>query len=76
MGSPFERIAVDIAGPFLMTEDENKYIMVVRDYDSKYPEGYAIANQEATTVAKLLIDNWVSRIVVPMEMHSEQGRNF
>ena len=37
---------------------------------------YAIPNQEATTVAKVLIDNWVSRFGVPMELHSNQERNF
>ena len=31
---------------------------------------------EATTVAKMLIGNWMSRFGVPMEIHSDQGRNF
>ena len=76
VGSPFERIPVDIAGPFPVTEDANKYIMVVSDYFSKWPESYAISNQEATTVATTPIDNWISRYGVPMEFHSDQGRNF
>ena len=59
-----------------MTEDANKYIMVVSDYFSKWPEAYAIRNQEATTVATTLIDNWISRFGVPMELHSDQGRKF
>ena len=36
----------------------------------------AIRNQEATTVATTLIDNWISRFGVPMELHSDQGGNF
>ena len=67
---------MDISGPFLVTEDGNKYIMVVSDYFSKWPEAYAIRNQEATTVATTLIDNWISRFGVPVELHSDQGRNF
>ena len=59
-----------------MTEDGNKYIMVVMDYFSIWPEAYAIRNQEATTVATTLIDNWISRFGVPVELHSDQGRNF
>ena len=35
---PFERIALDIASLFPMTENGNEYIMVVRDYFSKWPE--------------------------------------
>ena len=49
---------MDIASPFSVTEDGNKYIMVISDYFSKWPELYAISNQEATTIAKMLIDNW------------------
>ena len=62
---------MDIASPFPVTEDGNKYIMVVRDYFSKWAEAFAIRNQEATTVATMLIDiNWISRFGVPMELHS------
>ena len=75
VGSPFERVAVDIAGPFPVTEDGNKFIMVVSDYFSKWPKAYAIPNQEVTTVAKMLIDNWISRFGVPMELNSDQRRN-
>ena len=38
IGSPFERIAVDIAGAFPVTEDGNTYIMVVSDYFSNWPK--------------------------------------
>ena len=31
-GRPFERIALDIAGPFPVTDDGNRYIMVLGDY--------------------------------------------
>ena len=65
------------AGPFPVTEDRNKYIMVVSDYFSKWPETYAIPNQEATTVAKMLIhNNCVSGFGVPVEIYADQGRNF
>ena len=74
--SPFERIAVDIASPFPVTEAGNKYIMIVSDYFSKWPETFAIPNQETTTVAKMLINNWISRFGVPMKIYSDQGRNF
>jgi len=37
-GSPWERVAVDIAaGPFPRTESGNKYLMVAMDYFSKWP---------------------------------------
>ncbi|UYV84336.1 K02A2.6-like [Cordylochernes scorpioides] len=76
MGAPFERIAIDVAGPFPVTEGGNKYILVAMDYFTKWPEAYAIPNQGATTVAKVLMDNLICRFGVPLELHSDQGRNF
>ena len=72
--SSFERIVVDITSSFPVTENGNKYIMVVSDYVSKWDEAFAILNQEATTVATKLIDNWISRFGIPMELHS-RSRN-
>ena len=37
-GLHFERIAIDIAGPFPVTDDGNQYIMVVGDYFTKWVE--------------------------------------
>ena len=77
VGAPFERIAIDVAGPFpIITDRGNKYILVVSDYFSKWPEAYPIANMEAITVATVLVENWISRFGVPVELHSDQGRNF
>lgn len=75
-GAPFERIAMDVAGPFPVTDTGNRYVLVVMDYFSKWPEVYAIPNQEAKTVAEVFLKNWVSRFGVPLELHSDQGRNF
>lgn len=76
VGSPFERIAIDVAGPFPESDRGNKYAMVVMDYFSKWPEVYAIPNQEASTISDMLIENWICRFGVPLEIHTDQGRNF
>ncbi|XP_063907405.1 uncharacterized protein K02A2.6-like [Zophobas morio] len=52
VGAPFERIAIDVAGSFPVTNDGNKFILVASDYFSKWLDPYAIPNQEAVTVAK------------------------
>lgn len=76
VGSPFERIAIDVAGPFPETEAGNKYIVVVMDYFSKWVDAYALPNQEAATIADVLVKEWICRFGVPQELHSDQGRNF
>ena len=53
VGAPFERIAIDVAGPFPTSSSGNRYVLVAMDYFSKWPEIYPIPNQEATTVAAL-----------------------
>ena len=75
-GAPWERIAVDISGPFPTTESGNKYIMVAMDYFSKWPEVVPMPNQEAVTVAEALVENVIARHGVPLELHTDQGRNF
>lgn len=76
VGAPFERIALDVAGPFPRTKKGNRLILVVGDYFSKWTEAYAVPNQEASTIAEIFIEQWISRFGVPMELHSDQGRNF
>lgn len=76
VGSPMERVAIDIAGPFPTTESGNRFICVAMDYFSKWPEAYALPNHEATTVAQVLVDQFFARFGVPGELHSDQGREF
>jgi len=76
VGAPFERIAVDIAGPFPKSDRGNRNLLVDMDYFTKWPEVNAIPNQETSTVAVVLVSNFFCRFGVPMELHSDQGQNF
>ena len=75
-GEPFARIGIDISGPYNTTADGNKYILVVSDYFTKWVEAYPMKDQEAQTVAEVLVREFISRMGVPMLIHSDQGRNF
>ena len=76
VGAPMERIAIDVLGPLPVTESGSKYLLVAIDYFTKWPEAFAIPNQEATTVAKVLVEEFFCRFGVPLEIHSDQRRNF
>ena len=76
VGAPMQRVAVDIAGPFPVSSAGNRYIVVVIDYFTKWPEAFPVPNQEAATVAQVLVDGFFCRFGLPDELHSDQGRNF
>ncbi|GFS48648.1 retrovirus-related Pol polyprotein from transposon 412 [Trichonephila clavipes] len=59
--APFERIVFDILGHLPRSSDGNKNILVVMDYFTKWPEAYPIPDQEASTVAEVLVQHWISR---------------
>jgi hypothetical protein len=76
VGAPFERIVIDVAGPFPRSDQGNQYLLFAMDYFTKWPEVYVIPNQEASTVAEALVRNFFCRFGIPLELHSDQGRNF
>lgn len=67
---------MDILGPFPESPSGNTYILVVADYFTRWTEAYAIPNQEATTVARKLVDEFFLRFSPPEQLHCDQGRNF
>ncbi|GBN25970.1 Retrovirus-related Pol polyprotein from transposon 17.6, partial [Araneus ventricosus] len=76
VGAPFERMALDILGPLPVTTKGNRYVLVLMDYFTKWPEAIPIPDQEASTVAEELVRAWISRYGVPMILHSDEGTNF
>ncbi|KAI4871800.1 hypothetical protein NFI96_004239 [Prochilodus magdalenae] len=75
-GSPMERVAVDVLGPFPVTDSGNRYVLVAVDYFTKWPEAYAVPDQGAVATAEVLVREFFCRFGVPEELHSDQGRNF
>jgi transposase InsO family protein len=76
VGAPMERIALDILGPLPESNRGHKYILIIADYFTRWTEAYPMPNQEAVTVARLLMEEFVCRFGVPRQVHSDQGRQF
>ncbi|XP_011634591.1 uncharacterized protein LOC105425493 [Pogonomyrmex barbatus] len=74
-GAPFERIQMDILGPLPVSSSGNNYLLVVVDCFTKWVEAFPLKNMRATTVAEIFVQV-VSRYGVPLELHTDQGRNF
>ena len=71
-----ERIAIDIAGPFPKTERDNKYILVIPDYFSKFVMAVPMKDQKAETVCDALMQNFFLYFGTPATLCSDQGANF
>lgn len=76
LGLPMEEIAIDIMGPFPVSEKGNKYVLVVVDCFTKWMEAYPLPNIEASTVAETLLMEFFSRFGVPLRIKSDRGRQF
>ena len=76
VGYPGERVAMDIVGLFPKSANGNKYILVVSDYFTRWTEAFPIPNQEALTVARVFVNEYVCRYGVPVQLYTDQGRNF
>jgi hypothetical protein len=42
VGALFERIVIDVAGPFLQSDQGNPYLLIAMYYFTKWPEAYSV----------------------------------
>ena len=75
IGQPFAQIAMDIAGPLPYSWAGHKYILVVCDYTTHYPEAVPMKTTDAERVAEELVKIF-SRVGIPWEILTEQGSNL
>ena len=75
-GYPMERVAMDVVGPLHKTNCGNRFSLVINDCFTKWPAAYAITNHEAETIARRLVEEWISRYGVMQHLHTDQGREF
>ena len=75
MEIPFQRIAMDIVGPLPRSSSGKRFVLVICDYATRYPEAIALRNTDANTVAEELV-KFFARVGVPNEILTDQGTNF
>src|ERR1043165_4544120 len=72
----FQRWKIDIVGSLSMTEDGNRYIIIVVDYFSKWPEARLLRHANATLVATFIYEEIVYRFRPPKVIQSDQDIHF
>src|SRR5215212_6927667 len=76
VGEPFERIGIDFVGPLERTKKGNKYILVVTDYLTKWPEAKAMKEVIAENVVKFIYEGIICRHGCPKIILSDRGTHF
>jgi hypothetical protein len=73
---PFQMVGMDILGPFPEAKNGEKYLVVMQDYFTKWPEAVALKS-----VDSLSIQNWFSNEIIPRfgvmnDLITDQGTQF
>ena len=72
----FQRMGIDIVGPLELTQDDNRYILVIVDYYSHWAEAFPIATQTSKQIADLIVQHIITRFGCPEEIVTDQGKNL
>lgn len=73
---PWEKVALDIAGPLPMTERGNRFVLVITDHFTKYTLLIPLKDQRAETIADAFIEQVVTKHGVPKQLLTDRGTNF
>ena len=71
----FSRIAMDIVGPLPRSRSGNRFVLVICDYATRYPEAIPMKAVDAERVAEELVSIF-ARVGIPREILTDQGTNF
>ena len=74
IGKPWQMLAIDIL-EVPVSPNNNRYLLVIMDYFTKWAEAVPLPDQKATSITKAVI-KLCSSFGVPDVIHSDQGRNF
>lgn len=75
IGTPLEILGMDVVGPVERSRTGNRFMLVVTDYATRYPEVFSLKSIKAKYVATCLVQLF-SRVGFPCEILTDQGTNF
>ena len=75
IGVPFQRIAIDIMGPFMPSARKHTHILTIVDYATRYVEAIPLKSIATVDVAEALVAVY-SRVGIPTEVMSDLGTQF
>ena len=72
---PMEVVFMDFVG-LETSKGGYNYILVITDHFTKYAAAFPTRNQEAKTVAKILVDQYFTQYGIPERINTDQGASF
>ena len=75
MDTPYSRIAMDFVGPFPRTKQGKRYIIVLMDYATRWPEAKAVSAPTSRAAVDVILDI-CNRFAVPKEILTDRGSHF
>ena len=73
--TPFSRIAMDFVGPLPRTKQGKRYIIVLMDYATRWPEAKAVSAPTSRAAVDVILDIY-NRFGVPKEILTNRGSHF
>ena len=58
------------------SRDSKENILVLTDAFSEFSQAFVTPNQNALTIAKILVDKWFYIYGIPARIHSDKGQSF
>lgn len=74
--SPFEKVGIDLIGPFPRSSKGNRWIIVCADYLTRYCETAALSSATAAQVSDFMLHSIILRHGPPRVIISDRGRQF
>ena len=72
----FEKIAMDIVGPYPKTKNGNEYVLTIQDNLTKYMVMIPLENMTAESVANAFIKRYISYFACPKILLTDLGTNL
>ena len=73
---PFDTIAIDFLSGLPVTGRGNKHLLVVTDHFTRWVECFPVPDMKASTVADVLVNEFIARFGCPRRIHSDCAANF
>jgi transposase InsO family protein len=75
-GRAFDKVALDITGPYRTTPRGNSYILTMQDLLTKYSVYAPLQDATAENIADAFIHHFICRFGCPRSILTDQGTNF